>query len=119
MSVTTAVGILLLIVVSVDLALTAGIIRRLRNLGDVGVAGRPLTNPPSGHRVDLGIDGWPEAAADMLVGPVLVAFVLPGCMGCERLHREVDSVGGLPVPLYLVGEPFLNEDGAVERYLES
>jgi hypothetical protein len=50
----------------------------------------------------------------MLDGITVVAFVLPGCMGCERLHRQLTAAGGLPVPFYVITDP---ESGADDDYL--
>jgi hypothetical protein len=115
-SVRTAIDVLLLVVVLIDLALTAGIVRRLRRMPDHAVTERPAPNPRPGYQVDLTKDGepWPVEAAAMLTGQALVAFVLPGCLGCERLQRDVDAFGALPVPFYLITDPFFDQTGGPE-----
>ena len=62
MSVLVALGILLVVLVVIDLALTAGIIRRLRTNGTSVVP--PNEAPRAGLRVDLARDAqaWPAQA---------------------------------------------------------
>jgi hypothetical protein len=50
----------------------------------------------------------------MVSGASLVALVVPGCPGCERLHREIDAAGGVPLPFYVIGDPDVE---GVEHYL--
>ena len=118
MSVLTALGVLLLVLVVVDLGLTVGIVRRLR--GDLAPL-RPRTNPERGFRVSLDRDGaeWPAGAAAMLSGHALVAFVAPGCPGCERLRRQIDTAGPPDVPFFVVGDPALGDPAAVLDHLRS
>lgn len=106
----------MLVVVLIDLALTAGIIRRLRTMRGHAVTEGPATNPRPGHQVDLTEDSdpWPVEAAPMLTGQALVAFVVPGCLGCGRLQRELEAFGALPVPLYLITDPFFDQTGGPE-----
>jgi hypothetical protein len=118
MPVLTAIGVVLLVLVLVDLALTAGIIRRLR--GDATPLA-PGTNPRPGFRVSLERDSeeWPSGAADMMSDWALVAFVMKDCPGCERLRRQIDLAGPLPVPLYAVGDPSSGAAEQLSDYLAS
>lgn len=118
MPVLTAVAVVLLVLVLVDLALTAGIIRRLR--GDA-TPFAPRTNPRPGFRVSLHEDGqdWPSGAAEMVSGRALVAFVMKDCPGCERLRRQIELAGPLPVPLYVVGDPSAGAVQQLSDYLAS
>jgi hypothetical protein len=115
MSVLVALGILLLVLVVIDLALTAGIIRRLRLDGTPAVPSNEA--PRVGLRVDLARDGqaWPVQARGMLEGIALAAFVVPGCIGCERLRRDVDAAA-MPVPFYVIGDPLADGN---DEYLPS
>jgi hypothetical protein len=118
MSVLVAVGVLLLVLLLVDLALTAGIIRRLR--GDAIPLG-PRTNPRRGFRVSLERDGgeWPSRAAEMVSGQALVAFVMKDCPGCERLRQQIELAEPLPVPFYVVGDPTAGASEELNDYLAS
>ena len=116
MSVLVAVGVLLLVLVLVDLALTVGIIRRLRG---TATPTAPRVNPPRGFRVRLELDEWPGPAAGMVSGGALVAFVMKDCPGCERLRRHLDEAGPLPVPLYVIGDPITGTPADLTDYLAS
>ena len=116
MPVLAAVGVLLLVLVLVDLALTVGIIRRLR--GDATPLA-PRANPPRGFRVSLEKDEWPSRAADIVSGRALVAFVMKDCPGCERLRRQIDQAGPLPVPFYVIGDPITGAPEDLTDYLAS
>ena len=115
MSVLVALGILLVVLVVIDLALTAGIIRRLRTNGTPAVP--PNEAPRVGLRVDLARDAqaWPAQASGMLDGITLAAFVVPGCVGCERLRREIEAAVVL-VPFYVIGDPLADGN---DEYLAS
>lgn len=119
MTVRTAVDVLVLIVLGIDLALTAGIIRRLRVTTEHPHAGPPPAKPPPGFQVDLtrDVSPWDDGAAGMVTGPALVAFVAPGCLGCERLSREVDEFGTVPVPFYVIIDPFMHQLPGGSEYL--
>jgi hypothetical protein len=107
MAVLTAVCILLSVLVAVDLLLTVGILRRLRDGAD-GTPARPVATPAPGHRIELGLDRqpWPAEAEHMLGGTALVAMVVLGCSTCERVHRAIDELDyGVPIPFMVLGEP--------------
>lgn len=115
----TAVCILLSALVAVDLLLTVGILRRLRNGAD-GMSAQPVTSPAPGHRIDLSLDRnpWPADAERLLAGTALVALVLPGCSTCERLHRAIDELeDGVPIPFVVLGQSDYEDDAAVSAYL--
>lgn len=119
MAVLTAVCILLSVLVAVDLLLTVGILRRLRNGADA-TAGPPAIQPAVGHRIDLGLDRqpWPAEAEQVLGGTALVALVLTGCSTCERLHRAVDELeGGVPIPFVVLSQPEPHDPDSVTAYL--
>jgi len=120
MTTATAIELLLSVLVAIDLILTVGIVRRLRAVGgQLGPLRPPPTDPQVGHHVDLLRDpaAWPAEAASMTEGLVLAAFVYPDCSGCDRLHRQVDAFGELPVPFFLLGDPFANDRDEVLDYL--
>lgn len=107
MAVLTAVCILLSVLVAVDLLLTVGILRRLRDGAD-GAPARPVATPARGHRIELGLDRkpWPVEAERLLGGTALVAMVELGCSTCERLHRAIGELDyGVPIPFVVLGEP--------------
>lgn len=107
MAVLTAVCVLLSVLVAVDLLLTVGILRRLRDGAD-GTPTRPVARPARGHRIDLSLDRqpWPAEADRMLNGTALVAMVEVGCSTCERLHRAIGELDyGVPIPFMVLGEP--------------
>ena len=119
MAVLTAVCILLTVLVALDLLLTVGILRRLRDGAD-GTPGRPVTRPAVGHRIELGLDRqpWPAEAERLLSGTALVALVLTGCSTCERLHRAIDELdGGVPIPFVVLGQPEPDDPLAPAAYL--
>ncbi|HEX8082378.1 MAG TPA: hypothetical protein VF557_19380 [Jatrophihabitans sp.] len=106
MAVLTAVCILLSVLVAIDLLLTVGILRRLRDGAD-GAPARPVATPARGHRIELGLDRqpWPTEAERLLNGTALVAMVVLGCSTCERLHRAIDELDyGVPIPFLVLGE---------------
>lgn len=116
MSIWNAVEILLAIIVVIDLALTTAIIRRLR--AGVPDTSGPNPAPEAGFRVDLARDDgtWSEEAVAMLDGPVLVAFVMQGCPGCESLHRDLVASVPIGLPIHLI----LDADGSDQsEYLAS
>lgn len=117
----TAIDALVLLVLAIDLLLTAGIIRRLREPGSRDIDVRRATSPVPGFTVDIGKDEgrWDPAATAMLTGVALVAFVVPGCIGCERLRQEIDTLTQLPAPLFVVGDPVATASPEGLRYLES
>ncbi|MEP6697914.1 MAG: hypothetical protein ABJA34_13705 [Pseudonocardiales bacterium] len=104
MSVLIAIGVLVLVLVLIDLALTIGIIRKLRTSA---AASRQDSAPRVGLRVDLTKDAkpWPAEVLGMMSGISLAVFVLPGCPGCDQLRDELQTAGGLDVPMYLIGDP--------------
>lgn len=117
MAVLTAVCILLSVLVAVDLLLTVGILRRLRDGAD-GTPARPVATPAQGHRIDLGLDRqpWPAEAERLLGGTALVAMVVLGCSTCERLHRAIGELDyGVPIPFVVLGEP--EEPESTAEYL--
>ena len=120
MAVLTAVCILLAVLVAVDLLLTVGILRRLRDGAD-GTAARPVSTPARGHRIDLSLDrqaAWPAEAQSLLGGTALVAMVVLGCSTCERLHRAIDDLDyGVPIPFVVLGQPEPEDAEATAAYL--
>ncbi len=119
MAVLTAVCILLSVLVAVDLLLTVGILRRLRDGVDAAPA-QPVTTPVRGHRIDLSLDRapWPTEAERLLGGTVLVVLVVPGCSTCERLHRAIDELeDGVPIPYVVLGQSDYEDDAEVSAYL--
>jgi hypothetical protein len=119
MAVLTAVCVLLAVLVAVDLLLTVGILRRLRN-GANGAPVRPLTTPARGHRIELGLDAqpWPAEAEQLLGGTALVAMVVLGCSTCERLHRAIDELDyGVPIPFVVLGQSEPEDLAATVGYL--
>ena len=119
MAVRTAVCILLSVLVAVDLLLTVGILRRLRNGAD-GAPARPVATPAAGHRIDLSLDRdpWPDEAQSLLGGTALVAMVVLGCSTCERLHRAIDELDyGVPIPFVVLGQAEPEEREATAAYL--
>jgi len=118
-AVLTAVCILLAVLVAVDLLLTVGILRRLRNGAD-GMPARPAATPAAGHRIELGLDRqpWPPEAEQLLSGTALVAMVVLGCSTCERLHRAIDELDyGVPIPFVVLGQSEPEEVEATTAYL--
>ncbi|MDQ2838448.1 MAG: hypothetical protein M3Y42_09470 [Actinomycetota bacterium] len=121
MAILTAVGILLSVLIALDLLLTVGILRRLRNGAD-GVPTKPTAVPVQGHRIDLSLDGlpWPDGAAAALAGTALVAMVVPGCSTCERLHRAIDELDyGVPIPFIALGQTEPEDAAVTAGYLAS
>ena len=122
MAVLTAVCILLAVLVAVDLLLTVGILRRLRD-GAAGTPARPVATPAAGHRIDLGLDrpaAWPAEAESLLGGTALVAMVVLGCSTCERLHRAVDELDyGVPIPFVVLGQDEPGGTEATAAYLST
>jgi hypothetical protein len=119
LAVLTAVCILLSVLVAVDLLLTVGILRRLRNGAD-GTSGPPAASPRPGHRIDLSLDRkpWPAGAAELLGGTALVVLVVPGCSTCERLHQAIDELeDGVPIPFVALGQSDYEDVETVTRYL--
>ena len=119
MAVLTAVCVLLAVLVAVDLLLTVGILRRLRNGAD-GAPARPAVTPPAGHRIDLSLDRqpWPAEAERLLGGTALVAMVVLGCSTCERLHRAIDQLDyGVPIPFVVLGQSEPEDREATTAYL--
>jgi len=119
LAVLTAVCILLAVLVAVDLLLTVGILRRLRNGADATPA-RPVATPAPGHRIDLSRDRqpWPDGAEALLGGTALVAMVVLGCSTCERLHRAIDELDyGVPIPFLVLGQAEPEEAEATAAYL--
>ena len=119
MAVLTAVCVLLSVLVAVDLLLTVGILRRLRNGADATPA-KPLIAPAPGHRIDLSLDRlpWPAEAEHLLAGTALVALVVPGCSTCERMHRAIDELeDGVPIPFVVLGQSDYEDAEAVADYL--
>ena len=119
MAVLTAVCVLLSVLVAVDLLLTVGILRRLRNGAD-GAPAQPVTSPAPGHRIDLSLDRkpWPAEAERLLSGTALVALVVPGCSTCERLHRAIDELeDGVPIPYVVMGQSDYEDAETVAAYL--
>jgi len=115
----TAVCILLAALVAVDLLLTVGILRRLRNGAD-GAPARPVATPAAGHRIDLSLDrqAWPAGAESVLGGTALVAMVVLGCSTCERLHRAIDELDyGVPIPFVVLWQAEPEEIEATAGYL--
>ncbi len=118
MTVVAALLVLVSVLLAVNLALSAGIIRRLRAGESAG--GLPDQRLPAvGSTIDLDRDGarWPEPAGRMTRDIAVAALVMPGCPGCDQLHRELDDAGGLPVPLYVIGDPTFGEEN--DAYLAS
>lgn len=99
------VGVLCLL----DLVLTVGVIRRLRQhtqLFDAQIAGgRPALRPRPGHRVGefAAIDTHGRPVDQDLLGPgTLIGFFTTDCVPCkELLPRFVDYVAGLGLGLGL------------------
>jgi hypothetical protein len=119
MAVLTAVCILLAVLVAVDLLLTVGILRRLRNGAD-GTPAQPATSPKPGSRIDLSLDRepWPAEAARLLEGTALVVLVVPGCSTCDRLHRAIDELEyGVPIPFVALGQADYEDAESVAAYL--
>jgi hypothetical protein len=117
-TVVAALLVLVAVLLAVNLALSAGIIRRLR----AGESAHGLPDqrlPAVGNTMDLDRDGapWPESAGGMTRDVAVAALVMPGCPGCDRLHHELDDAGGLPVPLYVIGDPAFGEEN--DAYLAS
>jgi hypothetical protein len=120
MAVLTAVCILLSVLVAVDLLLTVGILRRLRNGAADGLPPQPATSPKAGSRIDLSLDRkpWPAGAERLLGGTALVAMVVPGCSTCERLHRAIDELEyGVPIPFVVLGQADYEDAETVAAYL--
>ena len=118
MTVVAALLVLVSVLLAGNLALSAGIIRRLR--AGAADGGRPDQRLPAlGSTIDLGRDGapWPEAAGQLTRDVAVAALVMPGCPGCDKLHHELDDAGGLPVPLYVIGDPTFGEEN--DAYLAS
>jgi len=117
-AVLTAVAIVLAVLVAIDLLLTVGIVRRLRDGEGLGT-GKPVVQPARGHRIDLSRDAkaWPDGAAQLLTGTALVAMVVPGCSTCERLHRAIDELKPLPVPFVVIGQPEFDGLEVTQAYL--
>jgi hypothetical protein len=126
-AVRTALDILVLVLLALNLALSLGIVRRMRLSADPdrvhgGHSSHAPTRPPAGFTVDLSLDehGWDDpAAAEVVRGSVLAAFVAPGCLGCERLHHELEDYGPLPVPLYVIMDPFMHRTSMGHSYLQT
>jgi len=119
MAVLTAVCILLSVLVAVDLLLTVGILRRLRDGAD-GMPAQPATSPKPGTRIDLSLDRkpWPAEAQRLLSGTALVVLAVPGCSTCERLHRAIDELEyGVPIPFLVLGQGDYDDPETVEAYL--
>lgn len=119
MAVLTAVCILLSVLVAVDLLLTVGILRRLRN-GAEDMPAQPAASPKVGARIDLSLDRkpWPAGAEQLLGGTALVALVVPGCSTCERLHRAIDELEyGVPIPFVVLGQSDYEDAEQVAAYL--
>lgn len=119
MAVLTAVCILLSVLVAVDLLLTVGILRRLRDGAD-GLPAQPAASPKPGSRIELSRDGkpWPAEAERLLGGTALVALVVPGCSTCERLHRAIDELeDGVPIPYVVLGQSDYEDAETVSAYL--
>lgn len=119
-SVLVAVCILLAVLVAVDLLLTIGILRRLRNGASLGPSGEPPAKPLRGHQVEPWIDPaeWDQLAASAVTGTAVLVLAVPGCSSCERLKREIAAQGELPLPLYVMGQP-VDDPAQTAEYLGS
>ncbi|MEU4572835.1 TlpA disulfide reductase family protein [Nonomuraea sp. ATR24] len=89
-----AAVVLLGVLSLLNLALTAGLIRRLRQF-DAPARGVPVGHPVGGFTAQ-DTEGRP-VARELLTGPTLVGFFTPGCEPCEDLlPRFVARAGALP-----------------------
>lgn len=107
MTMTAAYIILLTVIELLQLALTVGIIRRLRATGGgTGPVSSVVIDPSPGWVIDLSADedSWPVEADAMLQGTTLVALVLHGCPACKQLRWDLEKRQELAVPLYVIGE---------------
>jgi hypothetical protein len=119
MSVPTAILILVSALTLLNTALIAGIVRQLRN-----PSRSPLlapVRPAARFAIDLGRENgqWPAGAQAMVRGESLIAFVGPGCPGCESLQAEVRGAGRLELPLIVVVSPHEADHPAGHEYLRS
>lgn len=99
--------VVLTAVISLDIALTAAVIVRLRAVqerGSVPTYDRDVPRPGTviGQFTATDLDGRPVTAAD-LEGPVLIGFFSPGCPSCERLAAELlKDPPAVPVLAFIV-----------------
>lgn len=102
MTMWAAIDVVISVVVFVNLGITVAILRRLRT-GSLGARQSDL-EPRPGFVVDLTRDGgtWSPRATAILTGTVAVAFVAPGCAGCDNLRAELHRAERLTFPLFAV-----------------
>ena len=106
-SVLAALCVLVSVLVAVDLLLTVGILRKLRDGASLGLPPEPPAKPRRGHRIDPRRDPveWDETAAAAVTGTAVLVLTVPGCSACERLKREITAHGELPLAMYVMGQP--------------
>ena len=119
MSMTTAILVLLSMVTLLNTALIVGIVRRLRNPSTSPLL-TPI-RPGPGFTIDLSRDSeqWPSGAHALVAGESLIAFVGPGCPGCESLQAEVRNAGRLDLPLHVIVAPDVADARPDREYLRS
>lgn len=105
MSVVVAWSGLLTIGLVINLLLTASVLRLLRNRESGGSSAARIARPAPG--TELRVDplwGWPDECQRLLEGTALVAFVVPGCVGCQILRSEFEKVPVPSVPLVVIAD---------------
>jgi hypothetical protein len=84
--------------------LTFAVLNALRRVGRTMTSARPVHPfPGTALRADPAWN-WPADVDDCLNGDALVAFVVPGCVGCRVLRAEFDGIGRLPLPLVVIAD---------------
>lgn len=105
MSVMVAWSALLTIAVSLEIVLTIFILRVLRRRGPSSGPTR-VARPVPGTRLSVA-DEWDWSLSmrtQLSQGSALVAFVVPGCLGCQVLRGEFDRLHFSSAPLVVIAD---------------
>lgn len=117
MSILVAVVILLTLLVTIDLALTVGIVRRLRADGAPAPASPPVL--PPGYAVEPHRDDtpWPAELLQVLTGDWLVVLTMRGCRSCDTVRRELSARRPLGLPACVLVDPATGTPSELAEFL--